>query len=812
VDGPAEVAPRSTDDAVNVRRNTLQLVTDALPALVSYLDADRRYRFCNKGYEEWFGRPVADVYGRTPAEVLGEEAYETIREQIDRALSGERVDFDAWMAYRDGAPRYVHADYVPDVSADGTVIGFFALITDITQRRRDEIRTEALADAMRELAQAAFDFPTLLERIVERVTQTIGDGASVRLVSSDGRWLETAAIEHRDRDARDLMASLLESAPARIDEGSPRPIFADGADAVFLPNLTTDQARTILKAEYHPFLDRFGMRGTIVVPMRHRDRTLGVITAIRTTTAEPYTADDLRFLRQLADGAALAVHNARLHEELRQSEEHHRLLAEAVPALIVVAHADGSIELSNQRHLEYTGKTHEELRDFFSNRVIHPDDEPQAMAIWGSAIAAGEPVQHEMRLRRHDGVYRWHLVQAMPMRRRGGEIERWTTVSIDIEDRKAAERERQRFETALLTSESHYRSLVEAAPAIIVTNRPDGTMEYCSHSYLEYTGFSLQEALDYESHSAMHPTDQPRAMKDWAHSLATNERLLHEVRLRRHDGVYRWFLVNSAPVRDAGGNVTRWIGVSVDIEDRKTMEQERERWMRELERANAAKDEFLGLVSHELRTPITTIYGNAQVLRRSGERIDATERTEALFDIESEADRLQRIIENMLILARVDSGQPAEAEPVPIVRTIEAVAGDHTARFPSREIIIEADEVLPLAAGQSTYVELIVRNLLSNAEKYGAAGSPIMVRAQNAHDAVHVSVADECGGIAPLDIEQLFMPFFRSQRTAGSAPGAGIGLAVCQRLVEAMDGRIWATSDGERGCEITFSLPLDRSG
>jgi hypothetical protein len=578
---------------------------------------------------------------------------------------------------------------------------------------------------------------------------------------------------------------------------------------MFFPTLQPGQARTFLLKQHHPFVDAFDLRAGMAVPLRAGDRVLGVIMAGRTSTTDPYIADDLAFLHQLADGAALALRNAGLHQDLRHREEHHRLLTDTLPALIMIARPDGNGVSFNLPYLEYTGLDTEQAREQGYAAVIHPTDRQEWVDMWQQALAAGEAAQGEVRLRRHDGVYRWHLTKGTPVRGRDGVIERWMTVCIDIDDRKAAERERQHLEQALRASEAHYRSLVESAPALILTTRLNGSMEYCSDSYLEYTGLTFEDALDYDNHSPMHLDDLPRAKDNWARALKTGTPLQHEVRLRRYDGVYRWFLVNFAPVRSDAETIIRWIGVILDIEDRKLIEQEREHLTHELERANAAKDEFLGLVSHELRTPITTIFGNAQVLRRRGARIDEEGRAQALADIEWEADRLQRIIENMLILARVDSRQPAEAEPISIVRTVRAFVAEHKARNPAREVTVEVEGDVPFATGQHTYVELVMRNLVSNAEKYARESSPIGVRISRYEDEVRVTVADECGGIAEDDIEHLFTPFFRSPRTAHRAAGAGIGLAVCQRLVAAMDGRIWAESDGHTGCEITFSLPVE---
>ncbi|MEO8456463.1 MAG: PAS domain S-box protein [Chloroflexota bacterium] len=227
----------------------------------------------------------------------------------------------------------------------------------------------------------------------------------------------------------------------------------------------------------------------------------------------------------------------------------------------------------------------------------------------------------------------------------------------------------------------------------------------------------------------------------------------------------------------------------------------------ELRRANEAKDEFLGLVSHELRTPITTIYGGARLLRTRADTIDEESRASVLEDIEQEAERLHRIVEDLLVLARAELGEEVQTEPVLIQRMVEKTVSAFNKRRPGRVFIVDLqDEMKPVRAS-TVYLEQILRNLMNNADKYSPAESEIEVRAREGDDEVIVSVMDRGPGIPAEESELIFERFYRSTGTAKSAGGAGIGLTVCRRLIEAQNGRVWAEPREGGGLVVSFALP-----
>jgi signal transduction histidine kinase len=224
-------------------------------------------------------------------------------------------------------------------------------------------------------------------------------------------------------------------------------------------------------------------------------------------------------------------------------------------------------------------------------------------------------------------------------------------------------------------------------------------------------------------------------------------------------------------------------------------------------RGQALREAFLGLLSHELRTPVTTIYAAASVLTRRGRELDPRVADEVLGDVAAEANRLFQLIEDLMVLARFDEGIELGAQPVLLQHLVPSAVSQEASRWPAVSFDCAVDPDLPTVGGDETAIAQVVRNLLSNAAKYSPAGGHVHVSIHGDDEGVAVAVRDEGPGIDPAELERIFEPFFRSPSTAGLASGAGIGLYVSHRLVDAMGGHISAGSANGGGSEFTFTLP-----
>jgi signal transduction histidine kinase len=244
-----------------------------------------------------------------------------------------------------------------------------------------------------------------------------------------------------------------------------------------------------------------------------------------------------------------------------------------------------------------------------------------------------------------------------------------------------------------------------------------------------------------------------------------------------------------------------------------SLEQARAR--REAAQAEAAREadrlkgELLATVSHELRTPLGAIKGHATTLARFGTRMPLEQQHEFLATIDRATDRLSELIDNLLLLQRVDAGGlPIHLEPVDLAELVKEVLADLAPRATGREITATLDPALPPVHGDSLRLRQVLLNLLDNALKYSPDGGVVRLHVSATGDGVLVSVRDEGLGIPPEQLEQIFERFHRvdSDRTR-TIRGTGLGLAICNAIVQAHGGRIWAESAGEgRGSAFYVTL------
>ena len=356
--------------------------------------------------------------------------------------------------------------------------------------------------------------------------------------------------------------------------------------------------------------------------------------------------------------------------------------------------------------------------------------------------------------------------------------------------------ELQRAQQALLVFSN-------SIPAIAWISRPDGPLERFNLQWTIYTGQSEEESLGYGWINSLHPEDREAPGQAWKAARASNSEWQSEYRLRRHDGVYRWFLTRSVPQLDTAGRVLRWFGTTTDIEDAKKSAQS-------LRDADRQKDEFLATLAHELRNPLAPIRTAVHVLTAAAATVATRERATAV--IGRQVGHMAHLLDDLIDIARITQRRLVLKKKVMWVKELVETALE-TVR-PVTEIkgqILSAtirDKGLQLVADPLRMAQ-VLSNLLNNASKYTDVGGHIALEVQLQGDWLVFSVTDNGIGLSEAAIENVFTMFAQEQSALDrSEGGLGIGLALVKGLVELHGGEVSAYSEGAGlGSRFVVKLP-----
>ncbi len=567
-------------------------------------------------------------------------------------------------------------------------------------------------------------------------------------------------------------------------------------------------------------------------PFRAEVRVRGKDGEVRWLRCEgvPRLDDAQRFLGYT--GCNLDITDAKAADAaLREGEERFRNMADHAPVMMWVTDPDGSCTYLNRRWYEFTGQTEARAVGFGWLDATHPDDKAGAAEVFLKANAGREPFRFEYRLRRADGVYRWALDAAAPRFGPDGGFLGYVGSVIDID-------ERREIEERLRESEARFRALADAVPAFVWFASPDGDVRYLNDRWYEYTGQTPWEAVSAGWAAVLHPEDAERTTAAWADACATGATYEVEVRYRRRDGAYRWYVARAEPLRGAGGAVAAWFGTSTDIHDRKLAEAELQRLNETLEqrvaeevgeRAKAeaalrqaqkmeAIGQLTGGVAHDFNNLLTIIRSSTDLLRRPG--LPEERRRRYVDAISDTVDRAAKLTGQLLAFARRQALKPEVFDAAGRVRAIadmlRTVVGGRiriVARLADEPCLVEAD---------ASQFETALVNMAVNARDAmdgegtltvrvaAIAGMPaIRGHAGGPGAFVAVSLADTGSGIPADKVPLVFEPFFT---TKDVGKGTGLGLSQVYGFAKQSGGDVAVESEVGRGTTFTLYLPRAERG
>lgn len=424
---------------------------------------------------------------------------------------------------------------------------------------------------------------------------------------------------------------------------------------------------------------------------------------------------------------------------------------------------------------------------------VHPDDVP-ALVSGVDRCREGADFEMEYRVMLPNGAIRWLYDRAKMERDAQGNSTYLVGACTDITRRKQTEE-------ALRESLERFLFVAEAMPQKIFTAKSNGDVDYFNQQWTTFTGLSFEQIKNWGWTQFIHPDDLDENVRLWRNSIDTGEPFQCTHRFRRFDGVYRWHLSRAHAMRDSGGKISMWIGSNTEIHEQKETEAE-------LLRANADLNQFAFAASHDLQEPLRMITSYSQLLVK-GYRGQLDHDAEVFVGyIADGSKRMRELLGDLLSYTQAASNGQDASEVIDLNAVFEKVTRNLEVAIGESGAVITCDH-LPVVRGHEGHFVQLLQNLIGNAIKYRSDRLPrIHLTATKRSDAWHFAVADNGMGIDPKYHRQIFGVFKRLH--GKQIPGTGIGLAICQRVVERYGGRIWVESEPDRGATFSFTLPIGR--
>jgi PAS domain S-box-containing protein len=662
-------------------------------------------------------------------------------------------------------------------------------------------------------------------------------------------------------------------------------------------------------------------------------------------------------------------------DKLRASERSLRELTETIPQMLWSAEEDGTVNYCNQRTLDYTGMSAEEVRGSGWLTAVHPDDVEMATHDWLGSVTSGEAFHCEFRFRRAPNGYRWCISNAVPLRDLEGKVIRWFGTVIDLHDWREAQQalhaiqtrqvavradvslafgqeesleailhecaesivrhldaafariwtlsrdgrmlelrssaglythvngahsripigqlkigaiareqkhvlsndivndprisdktwaanegmssfagypllvgtrtlgvmamfsrkplttgtaetlasiadliahgiERKHAEGRLRASERELSLIIETIPGLVWCAAADGELNYLNRRILDYTGTSSDAWARLGWTNLLHPEDAEPTVRAWSSAVATGQSFETQCRLRRFDGVYRWFQVLGQPAHDDQGVVNRWYGLLLDIDDRKNTEEDLRKAQAQLMRATqvATIAELSASIAHEINQPLAAVVASGHACLRflAAHPANLADAREAAESIVRDGKDIGEVVRRIRALFKRTNLEKSLVDVNDVIgEVLRLVDGEIT----KRRILVETDlcKDAPLVSVDRVQLQQLILNLLLNGME---AMDPVHdrprklwigCRLENSSQML-IEVRDQGVGLKDHP-DKLFDAFFTTKEN-----GMGMGLAICRSIVEAHNGRLWAAPREGSGATFCFTLPVKASG
>lgn len=734
------------------------------------------------------------LYNDPYAEILGGhhpaldrpfwEIWSEIRDEVEpimaRAYAGEPIYMDdiKLIMQRHGHDEETHFSffYAPVRGDHGEVMGVFCACTEMTQEVLAKRERATELDRLREMFAASPSFVAVLRGPDHRFELT--NPAYLQLIAHRdviGLPIRAALPEVQGQGFFELLDRVYRSGEAHSGQAVP---------VTLLTELGAQPQERFLSFIYQPMRSADGRVNGIFVE--------GVDVTDVVTQAQV----------------------------LRESEEKFRSFAQLAPHHMWTAAADGQADWYNEQALRYSGM---DLPEMVANgwaKMVHPEDLPFAQSSWTAALESRSSYEAELRIRRADGIYRWHLVRALPVRDARGKIVRWVGTNTDIEDQRA-DRDRLREVNVTLERQVDERTrerqrMWSSSPDLIHTLDAQGLFLDVNPVWTSFLGWDREQVVGKNVFTFIHPKDRANAVEALA-KATVGVLPAFECRMLHADGSERVVAWTAAPDGQTVFAFGRDITADRERAAALAMAEEQLRQAQKME----AIGQLTGGIAHDFNNMLASIYGSIQLMQRKVAKGEQEGFEKLLDRASTSSQRAAALTQRLLAFAR---RQALETRRVDVRALIESLE-DMFARTLGPRIALEVrlPENLWPAKIDSAQLESALLNLVINARDAMPDGGQLTIEVANRQldaayaatqtelepgDYVAVNVSDNGAGMPASVIARVFEPFFT---TKPIGQGTGLGLSMVYGFVKQAGGHVRIYSELGQGTTVTLYLPHDVS-
>jgi len=493
-----------------------------------------------------------------------------------------------------------------------------------------------------------------------------------------------------------------------------------------------------------------------------------------------------------------------LYDDIRNAEAENREIISILPQLTYTADATGKIEYVNPQWLEFTGLTFKESTDPLQwHKCIHPDDYPNVMSAWDSAIKEGRSSECEFRCkaRNSNNDYRWFLSRSQPTRNAKGQIVRWIGTCVEIQQQKKTQER-----IALLAT---------------LSKRLSELSRTWQEQLVEIMGLTLPELGDVCAIDLVLPDGhEGRVSRIGEICNSGTQKCIPESASPEFNEYIKTALVAPLVVKDRClGSVVWGLNdgsrkfsqddrtLAEDVAARIAFEVDRQYLLSKLREAVSLRDEFVSIAAHELRTPLASLAMQLRVLNKAfveGKPVLPQEQVGRIMaSAKNQVQMLSGLVADLLDVTRITHGKLSlQRETMDLGLLLNRVLEETEVEI-SRKAFRPGDVV---GEWDPRRLEQVFVNLISNAIKYGE-GRPIGVALENKGKVARFSIQDHGRGISIADQERIFQRFERATGQWGPT-GLGLGLYIVRQIIEAHGGKIWVESELGQGAQFIFEIPV----